>query len=278
MKIRLVAIDLDGTLLNSAKEITATTATIIRTAREVAGVRVVLATARPPRTVLPFYSLLGLDTPMINYNGALVHEPHTGRIILHRPMEAKLARIIAAMARKMFPEVLVSAEVLDKWYTDRVEDTWRSETPSLTRPDMVAPMGKWLNQPITKLLLLGKRKWLTDIHKAVQTRMPAQTAMARSEDCMLQIMHPSVGKGAALRTVAAEMELTSEQVMAIGDNANDAGMLQWAGIGVAMGNASAHARRVANYVTADHDADGAAKAIAKLIVGPATKNNDKPHA
>jgi hypothetical protein len=276
MKIRLVAIDLDGTLLNSAKEITATTATIIRAAREVAGVRVVLATARPPRTVLPFYSLLGLDTPMINYNGALVHEPHTGRIILHRPMEAKLARMIAAMARKMFPKVLVSAEVLDKWYTDRVEDTWRSETAGHAQPDMVAPMGKWLNQPITRLLLLGKQKWVTDIYHAVGTTMPAQTAMARSEDCMLQIMHPSVGKGAALRAVAIEMGLVAAQVMAIGDNANDAGMLQWAGIGVAMGNASPHARRAADYVTDHHDADGAAKAIAKLIVGPAT--NTKPKA
>ena len=276
MKIRLVAIDLDGTLLNSAKEITATTATIIRAAREVAGVRVVLATARPPRTVLPFYSLLGLDTPMINYNGALVHEPSTGRIILHRPMEAKVARTIASMAREMFPRVLVSAGVLDKWYTDRVEDTWCSEPAGQVRPDMVAPMSKWLNRPITRLLLLGKRKWLTDIHQAVETRMPGQTVMAQSEDFMLQIMHPSVGKGAALRTVAAEMGLQAAQVMAIGDNANDAGMLQWAGIGVAMGNASAHARRVADYVTDDHDADGAAKAIAKLIVGPAANDSDKP--
>jgi len=275
MKIRLVAIDLDGTLLNSAKEITATTATIIRTAREVAGVRVVLATARPPRTVLPFYSLLGLDTPMINYNGALVHEPRTGRIILHRPMEAKVARMIAAMARKMSPKVLVSAEVLDKWYTDRVEDTWRTETPANAQPDMVAPIGKWLNQPVTRLLLLGKRKWITDIYHVVATTMPGQTAMSRSEDCMLQIMHPSVGKGAALRAVAVEMGLDAEQVMAIGDNANDAGMLQWAGTGVAMGNASPHARRVADYVTDDHDADGAANAIAKLIVGPAAKDSDK---
>jgi len=276
MKIRLVAIDLDGTLLNSAKEITATTATIIRAAREVAAVRVVLATARPPRTVLPFYSLLDLDTPMINYNGALVHEPHTGRIILHRPMEAKLARTIALMARKMFPKVLVSAEVLDKWYTDRVEDTWRSETPTHSQPDMVAPISKWLNQPITKLLLLGRKKWLTDIHKAIQNHMPAQTATARSEDCMLQIMHPSVGKGAALKTVASEMNLVSEQVMAIGDNANDAGMLQWARIGVAMGNGSPHALRAADYVTYANDADGAAKAIAKLIVDPAA-NDNKPN-
>ncbi len=64
--------------------------------------------------------------------------------------------------------------------------------------------------------------------------------------------------------------------MAIGDNANDAGMLQWAGIGVAMANASPRAREAADYVTDANDADGAAKAIAKLIVGPATHDIDPP--
>jgi hypothetical protein len=73
------------------------------------------------------------------------------------------------------------------------------------------------------------------------------------------------------------MGLVAEQVMAIGDNANDAGMLKWAGIGVAMGNASPQARRAADYVTDDHDADGAAKAISELIVGPATKSIDGPN-
>ena len=230
MKIRLVAIDLDGTLLNSDKEITETTAGIIRAAREVAGVRVVIATARPPRTVLPFYSLLDLDTPMINYNGALVHEPDTGRIILHRPLEAKIARFIAATAREMFPSVLVSAEVLYNWYTDRVEDSWQSETTRLNGSYTVAPLEQWLNQPITRLHLLGQKEWLAEIRKAIKAKLPKQALIAWSENSMLQIMHPAVGKRAALRTVAAEMCIQAAEVMAIGDNANDAVMMQWAGI------------------------------------------------
>jgi len=276
MKIRLVAIDLDGTLLNSAKEITSGTATIIRAARQVAGVRVVLATARPPRTVLPFYSLLDLDTPMISYNGALVHEPDTGRIILHRPLEAKLAREVAAMARTIFPDVLVSAEVLDNWYTDRVEENWGSETSRLSNTYTVAPMSEWMNQPITRLHLLGSRGMLTEIRQAVKADWHSRVAMVWSEGHMLQVMHPSAGKRSALRSVATEMGIEAGEVMAIGDNANDAGMLQWAGIGVAMGNASQLARSVADYVTDANDADGAAKAIAKLIVGPATGPLDPP--
>jgi len=276
-KIRLVAIDLDGTLLNSAKEITETTAAIIRAAREMAGVRVVLASARPPRSVLPFYSLLGLDTPMINYNGALVHEPETGRIILHRPMEAKIARQVAAIARRMYADVLVSGEVLDKWYTDRFESTWLTETARKFKPDLIAPLKEWLNQPITKLLLLGRKEWLTEIRQVVRTELPRRTAVAQTEEFLLQLMHPSVGKAAALRTVASEMNIPPKQVMAIGDNANDAGMLRWAGIGVAMANATPHARQAADYVTDDHDADGAAKAIVQLILHPAKKSATDKH-
>ena len=75
MRIHLVAIDLDGTLLNSAKQITDTTAAILRSARETHGVRLVLATPGRPGSVMPFYKLLDLDTPMINYNGDLVYDP-----------------------------------------------------------------------------------------------------------------------------------------------------------------------------------------------------------
>lgn len=272
-----MAIDLDGTLLNSAKEISENCERSLRTARKMTGVRVVIATARPPRTVMPFYSRLGLDTPMINYNGALVHEPQTGRIILHRPMEAKIARGIALMARKMFPDVLISAEILDNWYTDRVEDAWYSQTARLNRQSYtVAPLGQWLNQPITRLLLLGRRDWLDEIQRAVRASIPGQTRMGWSENFMLQIVHPSVGKQAALATVAAELGVSAEQVMAIGDNANDAGMIKWAGTGVAMGNASPDARSAADHVTDDNDNDGAANAISRFIVAPATKGIDGP--
>jgi len=276
-KIRLVAIDLDGTLLNSDKEITETTAAIIRAAHKRAGVHVVLASARPPRSVLPFYSLLGLKTPMINYNGALVHEPDTGRTILHRPMEGKIARQIASIAREMQPEVLVSGEILDKWYTDRHENTWLTETGRKFRPDLIAPLNEWMNQPLTKLLLLGQRDWLIKIRKAVRAELPRQTAMAQTEDCLLQLMHPSVGKAAALKTVASELNVEQAETMAIGDNANDAGMLRWAGVGVAMANATPEARRAADYVTDDHDADGAAKAITQLILHPIQKSATDKH-
>ena len=128
MKIQLVAIDLDGTLLNSAKRITATTAAILRAARQEAGAHIVLASARPPRSVMPFYQLLDLDAPMINYNGALVYDPPTQRALLHLPLPAETALAIVDLARSVYSRVVVSAEILDRWYTDRLEPAYMTET------------------------------------------------------------------------------------------------------------------------------------------------------
>ena len=267
MRIHLVAIDLDGTLLNSAKQITDATAAILRTARQDASVRIVLATARPPRSVMPFYRLLSLDTPMINYNGALVYDPSSNRVLLHRPLAAKTSKQIISLARSTYPEVLVSAEILDRWYTDRLDLAYLTETGKAFRPDVVAPVDRWLTRAVTKLLLLGEPDRLTELGRTIRREFRHQVSIVQTEEVLLQIMHPTVSKGQALRTVAAELGITREQVMAIGDNANDVGMLEWAAIGVAMSNSSPAALAAANFVAEHHDADGAAKAIRDLILG-----------
>jgi len=266
MKIQLVAIDLDGTLLTSAKEVTDTTAAILRAARQDWGVHVVLASARPPRSVEPIYRLLDLDTPTINYNGALVYHPPSGRVIMHRPIPAKIAGGIVALARGMFPDVLVSAEALDHWFTDRFDPHYATETSLLFGPDLVAPVESWLTQSMTKLLLLGRGEWLGRIDAAIHRDFTHQVVTVQTEPTLLQVMHATVSKAQALRVVAAEMGVSRDQVMAIGDNANDVGMLQWAGVAVAMGNAAPQVLAVADHVTDHHDADGAAKAIRKLVL------------
>jgi Cof subfamily protein (haloacid dehalogenase superfamily) len=280
MRIHLVAIDLDGTLLNSSKQISAVTSAVLREARHKAGVRIVLATARPPRSVMPYYTALDLDTPMINYNGALVYEPSSKRVLMHRPIPPRTASGIVALARKVHPQVLVSAEILDRWYTDRFDPKYQTETarsPMFSRPDVLAPIAQWLHAAVTKLLLMAPAVRLKLVAAAVKRKFAHQVIMVQTENNLLQIMHATVSKAQALRVVAGELGVTREQVMAIGDNANDVGMLRWAGIGVAMANAHSDALAAADYVTDHHDADGAAKAIQDLIIlgKRATKNLQK---
>ena len=260
MEIRLIAIDLDGTLLNSAKEITPATAKALAKARS-KGAQVVLASARPPRTTRPFYERLGLATPMISYNGALVLDPPTNRVLMHRPLPLASAVRITQLARRLYPGVLISAEILDRWYTDRVDPAHQTETARLCRPDQVAPIAEWLREDVTKLLLLGEPQQLQKLSQAVNRELPHEVNQVQTEHDLLQIMHATVSKAQALRVVAAELHVPREKVMAIGDNANDVGMLQWAALSAAMGTGADSAKAVADFVTAGHDDDGVAEAL-----------------
>src|SRR5687767_6989530 len=125
--IKLVAIDLDGTLLNDSKQVSDQTADALRCLPG-QGVRTVIASARPPRSVRHIYHRLGLDTWTINYNGALIWDEHAKRVVFHQPMDCEVVREIIDGARRLFPEVLVGCEVLDQWFTDREEQTYTTET------------------------------------------------------------------------------------------------------------------------------------------------------
>src|SRR5436305_1821006 len=119
------------------------------------GVKVVIASARPPRSVRQIYQELALDTWQINYNGALIWDEPSQQPIFHRPMHPRLVRMMIERCRDMFEEVLVSCEVLDKWFTDRDEHTYTTETGKLFKPDVICPVDQICAQPITKLMLLG---------------------------------------------------------------------------------------------------------------------------
>jgi len=266
MKIKLIAIDLDGTLLTEDKQITQATAETLREAMDVAGVRVVLASARPPRTVLGFYRQLRLDTPAICCNGALVYMPATGQILIHRPIPTRLAVRAVQRARQLYPKIIISAEIIDRWYTTRFSRAHHDSPDTGARPDVVGPVESWLNRPATKLLLIDKQERLSDVGLALREELADELTIAQTEENLLQVIHRLASKGRCLRSVAAQLGIDRSEVMAAGDNANDVGMLRWARLGVAMGNASPKAMEAADYVTDTNDADGLAAAVRRAVL------------
>jgi Cof subfamily protein (haloacid dehalogenase superfamily) len=260
--IRLVAIDLDGTLLNDSKQVSDQTVNAL-CGLPGRGVNVVIASARPPRSVRAVYRQLKLDTWQINYNGALVWDEPNRRVIAHRPMPGSLVRQIVDIARDMFEEVLVSCEILDRWHTDRVDDAHTTETGRLFRPDVVAPVETFCNPAtdVTKLMLLGEPHVISRLEALLLVPFQDRVTLVRTDDDLLQIMDNRVSKAVALARVAEHYGVPSAEVMAIGDAPNDVGMLQWAGVGVAMDNAHAVTKKVAAWIAPSNNDHGVHAAL-----------------
>lgn len=263
--IDMVAIDIDGTLLRTDKMLS------VRNARAIEkvlakGVKVVLASARPPRSVCEIHNRLKLDTLQVNYNGALIYDTLKRRNVHHQPLVPALAQKIIKAARKADPKVVVSMEILDKWYTDHMDESLPTETSRHFAPDFVGPLEAFWHVPLTKLMLLAPPERMVKIQKVVSSKFQGQISLAISDQHLLQVIDRGVDKAAALQRVAEHYNIPASRVMAIGDAPNDVGMLKWAGLGVAMGNAWDVTRKAADVVVPTNDEDGVAYALKRYIL------------
>jgi 5-amino-6-(5-phospho-D-ribitylamino)uracil phosphatase len=264
-KISLVAIDLDGTLLTDKKAITEHTCNTLATAVN-RGVHIVIASARPPRSVRPFHKQLALKTLTINYNGALIWNEIEKKPVEHIPLAPGFVRRVILFARGYFPNVLVSCEVLDKWYTDHHEQTYTTETGRLFKPDLVAPLDQFLNEPITKLMLLGDQALVTHLIELLRKEFSEKCSIVRSDPELIQITHPNATKALALLKVAEHYKVPMEEVMAIGDAENDLTMLQSAALSVAMENAHKKIKHFAHWIAPSNNDHGVAAAIERFVL------------
>ncbi|HZZ44450.1 MAG TPA: Cof-type HAD-IIB family hydrolase [Tepidisphaeraceae bacterium] len=258
--IRLIAIDLDGTLLNDSKEVSDQTLRALSCLRN--DIKVVIASARPPRSVRPIYKKLNLSTWQINYNGALIWDEPSQKVIHHQPMTGPLVRSIVDLARDYYDDLLVSCEILDRWYTDRPDNSYTTETGKLFPPDVICDLTQICSQPVTKLMLLGPPATIAKTEHLLTNKFADQVQIISSDDHLLQIMDKNAGKAAALTKVAAHYQIPLTQVMAIGDALNDIGMLSLAGTSVAMHNAHPLVKDCADWIAPTNNHHGVHAALA----------------
>lgn len=262
--IRMVAIDLDGTLLDSEKRVHADTAEALRSVIR-RGVPVVIASARPPRSVRATYQLLGLTTPQINYNGALIWDEALRKPAFHLPLKAALVQQIVGACRDMFDEVQVSCEILDRWFTDHFDPLHVTETGKWFKPDVITPLEKFAHLDVTKLMFLGEPWMMLRLENLIAGAFEDEVTVVRTDDDLIQIMHKQVSKARAVAMVAEQFGVTMAEVMAIGDAPNDYGMIASAGVGVAMGNAHPLVKEVADWVGPTNDEQGVLAAVRKYL-------------
>lgn len=259
--IRLVAIDVDGTLLNSRHEVTPATAAAIDRVRR-AGIDVVLTTSRPPRALLPIIAELGLTQPavFIASQGALTGSYSAEgelRILDRQPMPVALARQVAAAGGAA--GMSVSWFATERWLVERIDDLIRQEAAIVGCAPEVAVLAVEQEGP-DKILLLAHS---ADSAHAVS--VPQGLVSLASTPTHLEVTRADVDKSDALRGLCAQRGVTPGEVLAIGDGRNDLGMLAFAGVAVAPANAHPDVLAVVDQITASNDEDGVAQTLARLV-------------
>lgn len=273
--IRLIAVDIDGTLCGRDNEIQPAVLTALAAARS-QGIPILVATGRMYRSALRFHAAVGSTLPLIAYQGALIRDPATGHthqdLTLDRPLVLELLERMEAGDRR-------DRLSLHLYAGDRLH--LRELTPASaayvhrTRipPEIVGDFHTLLAQQpdlmATKLLALCPDGDLaqTLLTELEQIYPRDRLYLTNSVDIFVEMAHPQVNKGNALRYVAEELlHIPLSQVLAIGDNFNDWELIQNAGIGVAMGNAPAEVQAIADWVAPSVDEDGVAAAIETFVL------------
>lgn len=261
---RLIALDIDGTLLDSAGRIRPASIAAINAARA-RGIGIILASARPPRGMRDLYHVLGLDTPMICYNGAVIHQPLTGRWITHHALAPGLTRQIIETAQAHTQRLAVAAEIFDRFCIPWRQREGDDDAPAAPGSDVEAATlvseHRFYQRPVTRLLLGVASRHRTAVAQALARRFAGRVAVGITDRDAIHLTHPLADKSYAVAAMAADMGIDAPRVMAIGDAPNDLGMLRWAGLGVAVGDAYPQVAAAADVVAPGSDDDGLAWAI-----------------
>ncbi len=266
--IKLVAIDLDDTLINNRLEIPQENLDAIKRVRA-KGIQVVVATGRMHTRAMPYASQLGLpvDEFLISYNGALLQRMN-GEFINTIPLEHNIALGIVELCQKrgwtlnVYHDDRLFVEELDenvKFYAEMTGA--EAEVVGDLRQFVVAEKIK-----PTKLLIVGDDDHTDDILEAVETGYGSVTQITRSKLRYIEITHLEATKGQTLARLATDLGIKQSEVMAIGDGGNDIGMIEWAKIGVAMANAPKPVQSVADFVTKSNDEAGVAHALERFLL------------
>lgn len=276
--IKLLAIDIDGTLLTPQKQITPRTLAAVRAAQE-AGIIVTLATARRYCNTAPIATALGLDIPLIVCDGALIVQHPVGAVLhthtLHCDVAQQVVDILAKQAVQ--PAVHhVNGTVEEMWLGPVESDTCWLEGYLAAFPENIRrrPYSELcVGQPHPlRVVAFASEEIVSSLIPDVGTLPCSWDAIRRGNyGCAeLAVMAPDCSKASGVTALARQLGIPLTQVMAIGDNTNDLEMLQAVGWGVAMGHASEAIKQSAHAVTASNTEDGVALAIERYAVRRAT--------
>jgi hypothetical protein len=268
--IRLIALDIDGTIVGDDLVIGPRTKAAVRTAVE-RGVAVSLVTGRMVSSALRFATELGLTAPIVGYQGGIIRampEPGTtrlGRLLVHRPLAADAARAIVQWTREHGLDPHLNH--LERFIV-RADDPRADDYSAFmgARAELVPDLLGAIRHPVTKVLAVGEPPLPSELAPAARTAFAGSAEVTISHPRFLEFVAPGVSKGRAVRWLARRLGVPLEATLAIGDQWNDLEMLGEVGHGAAMPSAPAEVRAIARYVAPPLASEGAARLIESLVL------------
>ncbi len=262
--IRLVVTDLDDTLLDDQGRLPKENVAALRAAAE-RGATVTVATGRMTAAALPFVQKLGVQAPVIFYNGALVYDPAQNRTIYERSIPLELAR-----------QILRRAEELGLYiqYFDRNGYYFAKHCAyarvygnliGVSGTETGVPLSEWISESAMKLLIVTKEEERDGVCERLRREFGDRVHVMGTRRGFIEFVAEGVDKGEALRALAAELGAERAEVAAFGDAQNDVGMIEWAGCGCCVENGCDAARNAAHCVVPSNVECGVAAAIRKWI-------------
>jgi Cof subfamily protein (haloacid dehalogenase superfamily) len=268
--IRLVALDIDGTLVGDDMVIGRRTRSAVRAAMD-RDVAVSLVTGRMVSSAMRFALELGLRGPLIGYQGGLIRSmppadsPRLGRLLRHTPLSADAAREIVTWTREhgLDPHLNHLERFILRADDPRADDysAFMGARAELV-PDLVAA----IQHPVTKVLAVGEPPMPNEIMREARARFAGLADVTISHPRFLEFVAPGVSKGRAVRWLARHLHVPVAATLAIGDQWNDIEMIGEVGHGAAMPTAPARVRAVARYIAPPLADEGVAALIEQLVL------------
>lgn len=266
MKPHLIVLDLDGTLLTDQQQISAKTKKSLLQAKE-QGHQVMIATGRPYRASDIYYHELGLTTPIVNFNGAYVHHPKNASWQhMHTPIDLSVVHDVVNSINSYEYENII-AEVKDDIYVhtedDRILNIFNMGNPKITLGDLYTHL---LDNPTSLLIQANEansviiRDHLQAVHAEVIEHRRWGAPLH-----IIEIVRRGLNKAVGIAHVAKDLGFPRERIIAFGDEDNDLEMIEYAGLGVAMGNGISSLKNIANEITTTNNDDGIAKILIERL-------------
>jgi len=271
LDIRLIVLDIDGTIAGESNTVREPVKKALYQAQK-QGIAVTLATGRMFHSAKRFYREISGSFPLIAYNGAWIQDPSSTDRHQHLPVPPAIAlRLLDTLEQPAYRQQLqIHCYIDDHLYVREITAQTESYIQRAgCQVTSVADLRSLLAQPTTKLLAMGANpQFMTQMLATLQQDFaPTELYLTQSTPTFFEATHPQANKGEAVRYLAEQlMGLKPENVLAIGDNFNDCEMIQYAGIGIAMGDAPEEVKAIADWVAPGVEVDGVVAALERFIL------------